>query len=137
MENVQKPLQMNLIKFQFTNIDFKINENFIWPEKGGVKLDPKLFKKITKLNESTVKVELFFEISNGNIKQPFDCNVTLMGIFAIQGCDKGEIWEILAKENAVNILFPYLRQTISTLTSISGLPTYTLPILNTQTIKEI
>jgi preprotein translocase subunit SecB len=60
--------------------------------------------------------------------------VEIIGLFKFTG-DFDEVKNFLYL-NAPAILFPYLRAYISTLTTLSGLDTYTLPTMNLSSLKD-
>ena len=126
---------MRLLKFNFTELVFNLNSSFVWP-KGPISLEPVIEKKISKIDENKVEVSLFFSIKDSENK-PFNSRVTLVGVFECPNWEKDEVGKILVRVNSVNILFPYLRQAVTNLTTTAGVPPYILPILNTATIKEI
>ena len=131
---MENKVEMRLLKFNFTELFFKLNDSFVWP-KDPISLEPVIEKKITKIDENKVKISLFFAIKDSENK-PFDSKVTLVGVFECQNWEKDEVGKLLVTMNTVNILFPYLRQAVSSLTTTAGVPPYILPIINTQSIKE-
>lgn len=126
---------LQLLSFNFTDLIFNLNSSFEWP-KTAISLNPILEKKIEKIDENTVKVSLFFRV-DGKDDKPFSLKVILVGLFKCENWEKTEIGSALARMNTVNILFPYLRQAVSTLTTMAGIPPYILPIINTNSIREI
>lgn len=57
---------------------------------------------------------------------PFELNMSLTGSFKIENESNLESLRIRAS----GLLFPYVRLTVSTLTSIAGLPPYHLPMID-------
>ena len=131
---MENKVEMRLLKFNFTELVFKLNDSFVWPN-GPVSLEPVIEKRITKIDENKVKISLFFSIKDSESK-PFDSKVTLVGVFECLNWEKNEVGKLLVTINTVNILFPYLRQAVSNLTTLAGVPPYILPIINTQSINE-
>jgi preprotein translocase subunit SecB len=56
--------------------------------------------------------------------------------YEIKGSDDGQKLSNFFYINAPAILFPYIRAYISTLTTLSGIPTVTLPTLNLTNLAE-
>lgn len=131
---MENKIEMRLLKFNFTELVFKLNDSFVWP-KGPISLEPIIEKKISIIDENKVEVTLFFSIK-GSENKPFNSKVTLVGVFECPNWENDEVGKILVTMNTVNILFPYLRQAVTNLTTTAGVPPYILPIINTQTIQE-
>lgn len=60
---------------------------------------------------------------------PFNAEISIYGLFSLSN------WEDIANkslvmDNTSAIIFPYLRNTLSPLTMLSGLPPYILPVIN-------
>lgn len=75
---------------------------------------------------ATLSVELGESLSSA--PTPFDLKATISGTFLIGedvGADKEKQLKI-----SVNVLFPYLRAFVSTLTAASGVPPFILPFLS-------
>ncbi len=132
---MENKVEMRLLKFNFTELEFKLNDSFVWP-KDPISLEPNIEKKISKIDENKVEVSLFFSIKDSENK-PFNSKVTLVGVFECPNWEKDEVGKLLVNMNTVNILFPYLRQAVTNLTTTAGVPPYVLPIINTSTIKAI
>ena len=66
--------------------------------------------------------------------------VEIRGIFSLSLGEFSDVEELknILSSNAIAILYPYLRSTVSTLTSLmNNFPTYTLPVINfSETLKE-
>ena len=71
---------------------------------------------------------------------PFQMEVEIRGIFSLSLGEFSDVEELknILSSNAIAILYPYLRSTVSTLTSLmNNFPTYTLPVINfAETLKE-
>ena len=125
---------MQMLSFNFTELVFELNKAFVWP-KAPISIDPIIEKKIKKIDKNKVEVSLFFRIEDLE-KKPFNCRVTLVGVFVCPNWESDEAGKILVNLNTVNILFPYLRQAVTNLTTTAGVPPYVLPIINTQNIRN-
>ena len=131
---MEKQVSLRMLNFNFIELKFELNPTFVWPKRSVV-MDPIIEKKITKIDENKVEVCLFFRI-DPNENKPFASKVALIGVFECKGWEKDKVSKTLVEMNTVNILFPYLRQAVTNLTTTAGVPPYILPIINTQTIQE-
>lgn len=64
---------------------------------------------------------------DGDTSLPFYINVEIEGDFALSENDQADI---LMKQNAVAILFPYLRSTLTMLTTVANINPIILPTIN-------
>jgi len=69
------------------------------------------------------------EDKEGEKPLPFTFKVTMAGEFQVNDPNKTDI-EILREISCPSILFPYLRETISTITTKAGYPPLFIPTLN-------
>ena len=118
-----------MLKHQLTNINFAINPVFVWPTNG-VKINPTFERKITKIDNDHFSLSLSVEIGPLS-ENPFFIHADLLGTFELTNWEEDETSLMIAKENTTAILFPYLRHAVSDITSISNLPPYIIPVLNT------
>lgn len=75
-------------------------------------------------------------VSLSNTKEtpfPLDLYVCIAGIFELNNFDDEQIRSFL-NLNAVQILFPYIRTIVSSITSTAMMPPIVLPIINSQTL---
>jgi preprotein translocase subunit SecB len=86
------------------------------------------------LNLNNNQFQLSLEIDIIDKQEDTFVNVEIIGLFKFTG-DFDEVKNFLYL-NAPAILFPYLRAYISTLTTLSGLDTYTLPTMNLSSLKD-
>ena len=92
------------------------------------------FSCTIKGNAERFQAFLTVQIGEGvsDAPAPFDIKATISGTFLI-GEDATASRDMQLKI-AVNVLFPYLRAFISTLTSASGVPPFILPFINGDTM---
>ncbi|QDA74653.1 hypothetical protein EOT00_06735 [Listeria seeligeri] len=114
------------------NISYQPNENFKAPDNGiDLKVD---FSVNIGVDSKNAVVELSSEIGDEFEEgQPFNLDLTIVGLFEYQGNKNEPMQEFnnYLKQNAIAILFPYLRSLISDITSRSNqFPAYTLPVMN-------
>lgn len=126
---MEKQYQLNLVHQNVTNVNFVINYQFKWENKP-VKIEPIFSNNIEKLDDNDAKVTISCEI--GPLENnPFYLHVDVVGLFNLNGWEEDPISREIVNINTIAILFPYLRQAVSTITSMSGLPPYVLPVVNT------
>lgn len=122
---------MSILKFneyKVTNIQFKINNKFKYKQK--IQISPNFSRKIYKVDSNHFVTELKVDISDlSDVIMPFHTKISIEGIFELEDWENQEKLTYVLN-NASAILFPYLRTTLSSVTQISGLPTYTLPVIN-------
>ena len=126
---------LKIDKVRVDKSEFRFNTNF--NDQPEIRLDLNVKYDVDFMvsvdNESSGIVLLECGVnSNEEFKDvPFVIEVTIVGFFSVE---KGRIQEYFV--NAVSVLFPYLRAHISTLTSISGIPSVTLPSINVIKLLE-
>jgi preprotein translocase subunit SecB len=111
-------------------ISFKINHSFNANNGKEICLNPVLSKEVleNRKNQSKYIVKLSFEISHKTTSDsPFELKVALSGHFTLGGEEKNKA---LIQENAVAILFPYLRSIISIVTLNANISPLLLPAMN-------
>lgn len=97
--------------------------------KGKVELAPVFRRAIHTLSENRHLLLLGVQIGDidGDTSLPFYINVEIEGDFALSENDQADI---LMKQNAVAILFPYLRSTLTMLTTVANINPIILPTIN-------
>lgn len=126
---------MSVLRFD----DYKVEEmnyqrnNLYKPTKKTVLLDPRLSKNI---NIEGNKINVTLKVSVGSIEDsaiPFLVKCSITGTFTYNSDeDDTEVGiDTLVRNNAVAILYPYIRAIIATLTTTSNeFPGYNLPTIN-------
>lgn len=86
------------------------------------------------VTDDRIKVTLTIDVGSlTGKKMPFKVTCALIGDFVYESAeDKGAVaLDTLVRNNAVAILYPYVRAVIATLTNTSGeFPSYNLPTIN-------
>ncbi|MBL3731782.1 protein-export chaperone SecB [Lysinibacillus sp. HST-98] len=116
---------------------FKKNSNF--EHSKDVSLDTDIICNINIEREKTADVILTCKIGDlKGVNSPFQVDVTIIGNFKYnKDASDGIAFENLLSPNAIAILYPYLRTTISTLTSLSNdFPTLNMPVINIAKMME-
>lgn len=122
----------SILKFQkyyVNKIEFNRNSEFS-PVKS-MKLDFSIDRKIThedgnKTALVTLRVKIFEDAMKNNY--PFSMSVELVGEFAFENADNINLK--LLEQNAIAILFPYVRAIISTYTAAANVQPLILPTIN-------
>lgn len=120
---------LNLLNYKVEKIHFDLNPKFVMPmEDEKIEMNPKLVRKIEKIDNNKCKVSLGFIISEGDsLKAPFSIEIWISGEFEVK---KGEQSDVIVNVNAVAVLFPFLRALLATITSNANIPPYILPVFN-------
>lgn len=103
------------------------------PENAEFEINPK-FTRTIKCNNDIWSLELGVQIdAENNLSSehvlPFSVRVTIEGTFEIDGYSD-EDKEKVMKINAVSIMFPYLRSTLSMLMTLMNMNPVVLPTIN-------
>ncbi|CAM2791021.1 protein-export chaperone SecB [Salinicoccus roseus] len=121
-----------------SKMHYENNKNFV-SDENPIDIDPHFAVKIFKSEHQAV-VNLGF--TAGELEQedsPFLVEVEISGLFSYVEEEADSIaFEDFLTNNAVALLFPYLRQVVSNLTAASNqFPTFILPVMNiAQLLKE-
>lgn len=86
----------------------------------------------SKSGFSTDKTKLMYEV-RALVKDKadtFNIDCTMIGIFSINPGEENYPLEQFGQENAAALIFPYIRETIASVTSKAGIPALLLPPLN-------
>ncbi|NLD50665.1 MAG: hypothetical protein GX660_26275 [Clostridiaceae bacterium] len=100
------------IRVKYPDKTFIGNYNYLW------------------IRQTTVYITISVDIFDSDLTDsPFYIFASITGEFEFDGNDKIEK-QILLDKNAVAIMFPYLRSTITNITSIANIPPLVLPVVN-------
>lgn len=121
-----------LVNFQIRTNEISIKDNHL-PE-GQFNIPSKLTRNITKNNEDCFEVELVLEIENSEENPfPIDLRISLTGIFEVSSLPPEEVDGFL-KIQAVQILFPYVRTMVSSITAGAMMPPIILPVVDVKSL---
>lgn len=120
---------LNLLNYKVEKIHFDLNPNFVMPnEDEKIEMNPKLVRRIEKVDDGKSKVSLGFVISEeDSLKTPFSIEIWISGEFEVKNGGKNDT---MVNVNAVAVLFPFLRALLATITSNANIPPYILPVFN-------
>lgn len=111
-----------------TDINVKVNKEFKRPE-GLIEMNPLFSKKIEKIDENKAMVYLKVSIES-SVDKPFYGSITIQGKFTCEKYESTDDGVFLMNKTSLSILFPYLRQALSNVTTLLNVPTYVLPVIN-------
>lgn len=120
--------KLKFIDYVVNNIEFRNNYNY---DAKKTKLDFDINSAVDFTDDSHfslgLQVELFRDAQENNF--PFNFKVEVIGQFEIEASSQEERMKY-AEQNAVAILFPYVRALISTFTAASNVQPVILPPIN-------
>lgn len=118
---------LELRTYLVKKINFELNSNFDFSTPKEVQLAPQFDRNILKIDKDNVAVDLSININKGDI--PFFVEIEIEGIFKLNDWEKDENRSII-ENNAIAILFPYLRTLVTMVTANANLNPYILPVMN-------
>lgn len=106
-----------------------VNTDCFERDEQEISLDPNFTRRIEKINDNEYFLYLGVSIGSQDVekKMPFAANVVVRGKFYLTGIED-HIKHI--KVNAVAVLFPYLRATLSSLMSLANIEPFFIPLVN-------
>ena len=127
--------KMSFKKYWIEKSNYSLNVNVLENLKEPIHIFPEFRREIVKVDDNHATVKL-----NVNIKQtekvPFSIDVTICGLFECDDWEKTDIGREFVFITSIQTLFPYLRQAVSTITGMSNVPQYVLPIVNVRTLFD-
>lgn len=115
-------------EYQTTKINFNINKNFS-TDANQIEVTPIFKRNVKHYKNDYFIIEITVIINEIEKPMPFTCEVILEGLFHLNNSLE-KLEKNFMLDNATAILFPYLRTTVATVTQLSGLPVYNLPVIN-------
>ncbi len=123
-------LNMRLEKYWVENINYTLDIDTYSSFSGKkININPELKRDIVEVDADKAIVKLSIKIcKEGEV--PFGVNATVCGSFICESWKQSPEGQSFIKFTSVQVLFPYLRQLISTITGASNIHAYVLPIIN-------
>lgn len=119
-----------LLNMQLITNEISIRNNQLPP--GEFKFNPTFTRNISRIDETHAATELRMDAVNTEDNPfPVDITVSISGVFDISALEEKDV-EFFLKYQAVQILFPYVRNAVSSLTSTALMPPIILPVINAQ-----
>ena len=107
-------------------------------ELSSFQIKPIFSKKISKISDNEYEVALRVELKDAPDNHfPFDLIATIALITKIEGDIDKKVLDDFLNINCVQIIFPYLRSSVTSLTSASLMTPLVLPIIDASTFKTI
>lgn len=123
-------VRLNYVRF----IELVLKENSS-TDQTDFTLSYKIEKEFIDVSDTLFICRLYFSVVNTKKNPfPFDINVTVEGEFNIEDDNKEKL-ETFKNVQSIQILFPYLRQTITQLTTLSMHSPLVIPIASTTEIN--
>lgn len=127
------PSSMQFEGYHITKALYSITEANL-PEESELELKPTFMRGIEKVDEGHYLLSLGVQIGNDdNNDIPFAVELVVEGSFTLKNFENEEK---AIKMNAVAILFPYLRSTLSMFTSLMNINPIILPTINPMKMFE-
>ncbi|MGE4572532.1 MAG: protein-export chaperone SecB [Candidatus Izemoplasmatales bacterium] len=122
--------EMKLLNFKVLKTHFELNQNFEYT-KSKININPEFSRNFSIINEDSFRLTMAVKISEDkkNINVPFFAEAVISADFNLKNWQSEDL-SIITKDNSTAILFPYLRNLLSTITMNGNIPPYTLPIMN-------
>lgn len=115
---------IKFLGYKVTEMSFKINETA--PNEKNFQINPKMRFDIKK-DAHTLIMGVTVTIDKMQASPvPFELNLHLVGSFGVE--NENNIEELRIK--ATSILFPYVRTTITNITTNANMPAYYLPLID-------
>lgn len=131
MENNQT---LHLLRYWFDKLELIANNNFKKVEGQPINLEPSLSRRIQKVDENQAVVSISIKTKESKDDVPFFLDVCISGLFSCPLWEDSDDGKFYINETTSTILFPYLRQAVTTLTSLGNFPPFVLPIINTYSL---
>ncbi|HEC2205377.1 TPA: protein-export chaperone SecB [Staphylococcus delphini] len=120
--------------YNFRNFSYRVNENLEIENIDRFEVESDFSAKIA-FEDNQAYIIMDCQIGNDDISCPFIINVELTGVFDIEFEKDGEqdieqLKELLS-QNAIAILYPYIRSLVSDITSkANSFDTFIMPVAN-------
>jgi preprotein translocase subunit SecB len=122
--------EMKLLKYKVVKTYFELNPKFELKNKK-ININPDFSRDFETINEDIFRLSISVKIckNNQNVNIPFFAEASISADFNLKNWQSEDL-SIITKDNSTAILFPYLRNLLSTITMNGNVPPYTLPIMN-------
>ncbi len=105
--------------------------------EGQFNVNPQYKKCISKVKENVYKAQLSVSITNTTENPfPIDLEIIFSGIFEFDQIENQKELDTFLNINAIQIIFPYIRSLVSTITGASLMQPLVLPIVDTRAFKD-
>ena len=129
-----------MFKVKNTNIEvieFSFKENQGHEKDQKFTIEPEFVGETGKLTQKKYYTQLAVGVKNREDKPfPVDIHVVTRAVFDIDNVEDETKVEKFLEKQGVHVLFPYLRSTLSSITSIAMIPPIVLPIIDASKFFE-
>ena len=133
----------NIMRYEFKGItteelSYKLNRVQIAPNQR-LDIKPQFARQVRKPNDNhkLIFISLAVKIESSEKEpKPFDLNVNLVGVFELEKEDYNAQEERAFVIEATQLLYPYLRSTVSNLTAQAYISPLNLPIITGHIVPE-
>ncbi len=129
-----------MFKVKNTNIKvikFSFKENQKQNQENKYTIDPRFSGKTGRFTKDKYYTQLAVVIKNRDEKPfPVDIEVVVQAVFDIEDIEDETKVDNFLQKQGVHILFPYLRSTLSSVTSVAMIPPIILPIVDASKFFE-
>ncbi len=133
--NKQERNKLTISEFSFESFSIK-KTNIIYNKAPNDKLS--LFINPNGVIDKNLNCfELEMQVLISDSENNFEAEIIIVGIFSFKENINKEVLDSYFYLNAPAILFPFIRTYIHTLTSLSGIGTITLPIMNLSSVIDL
>lgn len=120
---------LKFVDYKIGDINFKLKKGFVY-DLENIEIATKLKRNIIKGENGQFQLNLYVTLGSEDNNQPFILQVELMAIFETES----DIDMLV--DNATAIMYPYLRNVITGITSICNIPPIVLPVININKMFE-
>lgn len=120
---------LKLHRYWISESHFSINPNFFNKIGTTSKISPEMQHIIKKIDDNNAEVEITVHIRRDE-NSPFEVKLSINGFFECKNWEKDSEQNKLLLFTSTQILFPYLRQAVSTITGLANIPSYVMPLIN-------
>jgi preprotein translocase subunit SecB len=117
---------IQLRQYVVSKIQFDLKSTFDGKNQRGIKIDPLFRRDVTTIDPEQFQINIGCSIDC----ELFFLNLELNGIFSCKDWSSDLHLKEMIIVNTTAILFPYLRNAISSITLNANIPPYTLPVMN-------
>ncbi len=130
---MEKQVKMKLSIYAVDKMSFMLNKSFKSTPGEKIQIKPIFNREITKLDPNRMMLTVSVSLNNLEKEIPFYLDVQISGVFESPDWEDPETNQFIIT-NATNVLYPYLRTIVTTLTANGNVPPYILPIVNVEAL---
>lgn len=127
MDAMDKSFLLN--KLYVSNYSFVVSPTYSVEEDASDRIPATLMHRYEKIDNDHARVEIRV-VLGAKKKSPYSFELVFGGIFEEKEYDEDPINKDALVETALAVLFPYVRALTTSLTSMSGVNGYVLPVIN-------